>query len=371
MIQTTIQATAPRIAQSTASIADSRSARAARLLGWIALFAVAVVPRAALSAEPPEFAVAEPAMRAITLTGFTRARARLPLIAEVSGRVLTVNYDIGDTIGADAVFAQIDDTFLRLELEQVSVQEGRLRSQIDFDQREVDRYKQLARQNNAAASQLDTYQQTLTNNRHELRRLEVEQRVLEERIARTAISPPTGWRVTARGVEPGQWVNQGEPLGEVADYRTLLVPFALTPEQYTALRALSEQSEGIRLALPDLDRQVSASVLRTNPGFDPDTRKIAVELQLGTGLDSRRGGLRAELRLPIPERSGAVLLPPAAVRQSYDEYWVHPENGDPVRVVLLGRFSGPDGDRLRVSGPGVTPGTRVLLSTGDSAPPDS
>jgi len=339
-----------------------RLSRDSYLLGWLSVLAVALAPWGGCPlAETPRYAVAEPAMRAITLTGFTRARAHLPLIAEVSGRIKAVNYDIGDTIGEDAVFARIDDTFLGLELEQVSVRQSRLRSQLDFDQREVDRYKQLARRNNAAASQLDTYQQALSNNRHNLRRVEVEKRVLEERIARTNVTAPSGWQVTERAVEPGQWVNQGERVGEVADYRVLILPFALTPEQHSALTALAEQPNGIQLALPDLGRRVAASVLRTNPSFDPDTRKIAVELKLDTPLESQRGGLRAELRLPTPERSGAVLLPPAAVRQSYDEYWVDPIDGDPIRVVLLGRYSGPTGDLLRVSGRAVKPGDRFLL----------
>ncbi len=328
------------------------------------LTSFACVFAASAFAEGQHYAIAEPAMRPIALTGFTRARARLPLVAEMAGRIESVGYDIGDAIGNEAVFARIDDTFVRLELEQNKVQQARLTSQIAYDEREVKRYEQLARQNNAAASQLDTFRQTLTNNQNEFQRLAVEQTVLEERLARTKVAAPAGWKVTERSVEPGQWVNVGQHLGEVADFTTLTVPFALTPEQHLALTAMAKAPGGIRLSLPDVDadRSMAASLMRINPGFDPETRKIAVELKIDASLDAPRGGLRAELEIPIPERSGAILLPAAAVRQSYEEYWVDPVDSEPIRVLLLGRYKGPDGERLRVSSPDVNPGDRFLTA---------
>jgi multidrug efflux pump subunit AcrA (membrane-fusion protein) len=64
-------------------------------------------------------ATAEAAQREILLTGCARARAELPLVAETAGRVDAVAYDIGDSVGDEGVLAQIDDTFIALELEHV------------------------------------------------------------------------------------------------------------------------------------------------------------------------------------------------------------------------------------------------------------
>ncbi len=310
--------------------------------------------------EPdPALVTAEPAVREIALTGFTRARAELPLVAETPGRVEEVTQDIGGTIGEDGTFARLDDTFIALELEEVKVQQERLHAQIDYDRREVTRYTKLARKNNASASQLDTLEQTLRDNRHELRVLEVKERILEERLVRTRIRAPAGWRVTGRDLEPGQWVKDGESVGQAADFSALIVPFALTPEQHAALTA---SSGGISLRLPDLQLDVAATIYRTNPGFDPATRKIAVDLQIQDQVEPRRGGLRAQLRLRLPERTGAVMLPHAAVQRSYEELWVTREDGERLRVMLLGSSTGADGERLRVASPDIKPGQRFQLS---------
>ena len=326
--------------------------------GWTLCLA-ALLATVGVTADPGAALVtAEPALREVALTGFTRARAELPLVAETSGRVEAVAHDIGGAIGEDGIFARLDDTFIRLELEEVEVEQERLQAQIAYDQREVKRYTKLARKNNASASQLDTLEQTLRDNRHELRVLDVKQKVLEERLVRTRIRAPAGWRVTGRSLEPGQWVKNGENVGKAADFSTLIVPFALTPEQYAALTG---SDDGIRLGLPDLKQEVVASIYRTNPGFDPDTRKIAVDLRIRDRIEPNRGGLRAHLGLRLPERTGAVLLPSAAVERSYDELWVTREDGERLQVMLLGNAVGPDGKRLRVASPDIEPGQRFRL----------
>ncbi len=329
--------------------------RTAVLALWLAAMVVAGV-----AAEPSApLVTAEPAVREVTLTGFTRARAELPLVAETAGRVEAVAYDIGETVGKDGGFARLDTTFIELELAEVKVQRKRLQARISYDRREVDRYTKLARRDNASASRLDTLEQTLRDNRYELQALEIKRKVLRERLLRTRIRAPVGWRITDRNLEPGQWVNEGERVGVAADFTTLIVPFALTPEQYTALTGPDQG--GIRLHLPDLNREVTASVYRNYPGFDPVTRKIAVDLALRDRVEPRRGGLRARLVLRLPERTGAVLLPAGAVDHSYEEFWVTREDGERLRVILLGREQGPDGERLRVASPDLEPGQRFRL----------
>lgn len=307
---------------------------------------------AALGDAGPVLVTAEPAVREIGLTGFTRARAELPLVAETPGRIEEVFHQVGEAIGPDGVFARIDDTFLRLEQREVEIEQDRLREQIAYDEREVRRYRELARQNNASQSQVDALEQALRNNRHALRALEVKRETLAERIERTRVRAPPGWLVTARRVEPGQWVKDGDSVGSAADFTTLLVPFALTPEQHAALPAGGQ----IELTLPDLGRAVAAEVYRVNPGFDPDTRKIAVELALTGEVGLRRGGLRTLLPLPLPERSGAVVLPAAALEESYEEHWLTREDGRRVQVTFLGTSA--DGKRVRVTSPAVRPGDR-------------
>lgn len=298
-----------------------------------------------------------PSTRVIELTAFSRPRARLPLVAEMSGRIETVLRDIGEPIGEDGVFARIDATFLRLELEENAVEQARLRDQVAFDTREVERYRELARNNNVAAAQLDDTRQTLRNDTQALHRLDVQARVLAEKISRTRVLAPSGWRLIERRIEPGQWVGNGERLGEVADFSVLLLPFALTPEQLAALRTAPEP---LTVDLPELGLRIPAAIYRINPALDEETRKIDVDLRLQTPVEPQRGGLRARLRLPLPD-PGHLLIPAAAVHRGLEESWVQPLTGGPVTITILGSERIDDQEWLRARASGIAPGDRLRV----------
>jgi RND family efflux transporter MFP subunit len=336
-------------------------------------FAAAVVlatAGGAAAGEPdtPELITAVPAMREVALVGFTRARAELPLVAETDGRVQEIFGDVGDTIDASGRFAQLDTTFLRLDLEEIDAQQDRLRSQLEFDQREVARVRELVRQSSASASQLDALDRAVQDNGHALRAMDVKRRMLTERLARAAVLAPAGSRITVRAIEVGQWVHAGETLGRAADFSVLLVPFALTPEQFAALEQsagaltleLLDRVEGVEGVAADAGRPpaLGARLYRVNPGFDSATRKIAVELALTDALPDMRGGLRVRLRLRLPEGTGAVSLPERALSDSYEETWVMLEDGRRLPVLRLG-VDANDPDLVRVTAPGLSPGDRV------------
>lgn len=321
---------------------------------------------AAVTGGPPVYAgnavvTAAAAVREVRLSGFTRPRARLQVITEEAGRVVDVPRDVGDTVAADGVFARLDPTFLGLELEANEVEQARLRSRIAYDLKEAERQRVLAERGDSSRADLDAAEQALRDGRHALAALKVVGRVLEERLARTRVPAPAGWHVTARRVEPGQWVNVGDPLGEVVDLSLLVVPYALTPQQYLRLEALRG---GLTLELPDLGLALPAQVYRVDPDFDAETRKLPVELAVELPPHRARGGWRALLTLDLAAPGGTVRLPRRALHGSYEEHWLVREDGERVRVTVLSDAAADPGN-VTVNAPGLAPGDRFRIRPRD------
>ncbi len=329
-----------------------------------AAIALACLLALAAPARAAETFTTEPAPRTVTLTGFTRARADMALVAEESGRVRRVAADVGDAIGRGGVFADQDPTFLRLDLEANQVQQQRQASRVAWLDTEAGRYRTLVAKRTAEQSALDKLEQDLDQARFELQSLKVQAEVLAERLRRLAIKAPAGWLVTERLVEPGQWVAAGTVVGRVGDYTAPVVPFALSPAEYQALRkALGHNPEGLSLDLPGLGLRAPARVHTVSPAFDPATRKIAVELAVSLPPAKRRGGLRALLELATDDESGAVLVPASAVTERYDQHWLTRPDGSQAAVVVLG--PGPGEDTLRVASPEMAPGQEFLVRPGN------
>ena len=301
---------------------------------------------------------AEPAVRRVTLIGYTRARHVMDIVSEEEGRCVKVEADVGDTIGRAGSFCVLDSTFIDLALEKNRVDQKRLENLIAYQLKEVTRFEKLVGRESAAQSTLDSLQNKLDQHEFELQALKTEEARLRERRERHVIRVPSGWTVVERAVEPGEWISAGTHLGRAGDYRKLLVPFSLSPEEYSTLRRLAGSA---KLYFPDEGESgvtMEAAVERISPAFDPETRKISVDLAVGLGLSEMRGGLRAELELALNDPSGAVFVPRSAVLERYDEFWMLRENGEEVQVVLLGNDSE---DRARVRSPEVKAGQRFKV----------
>ncbi|MES9993776.1 MAG: efflux RND transporter periplasmic adaptor subunit [Candidatus Thiodiazotropha sp.] len=310
------------------------------------------------SSAEDSLVTAKPALQREILSGFTRARTRIVLSAENAGRIASVNADVGDLIREDEPFACQDQTFINMELRSNRAERDALTVDKAYFRKEVARYRQLLKQNSSSQSQLDSALRSLDKTDTQLAALTVAAEILQERKARLCIKAPAGWSVVKRYIEPGEWVNTGEPVVDVGDYNSLVVPFALSMAEYRALKSLQAE---LKLYLPELQSEVDASILRISPAFDEVSRKINIELEITVDQSLARGGLRVELALDIPMRNDAVLVPEHALRQRYEQYWLQRADGEEIRVVYLGQIKADDGTWIRVSGSGIKPGDQFQL----------
>ncbi|MUM77633.1 HlyD family efflux transporter periplasmic adaptor subunit [Pseudodesulfovibrio sp. F-1] len=307
------------------------------------------------AAGPAEVFVAEAAPRRTALTGFTRARTLMTLVSEESGRVHKVVADVGDTLGEHGLFAELDTTFIELDLEGNRADQQRLQSELTYNKKEMERYERLVRSNNAPQSTLDNNIRAHQSALQQLRAKQIEERVLVERMKRFSLLGPPGWQVVSRFIEPGEWLISGAKVAELGRYDVLLVPFALSSEEY---RALGPRGSEVTLRLTDLGQDVAAAVARVSPGFDAQSRKINVDLEIAQGDFEFRGGLRVELLLDLKDPGGAVLVPASALIKAYEEHFLMTPDGERVHVVLLGAAGG---GMRRVSGQDVRAGDTFLL----------
>jgi len=298
---------------------------------------------------------AEPASRIISLTGFTRPRISMTLVSEESAMCKKVFADVGDTIAENGHFAELDPTFIKLEIAQLKADIDRLRSDVTYYKKEADRYGKLVNKNTAAQSELDLHIRNLDSARSRLRSNQLKLKINEEHLRRYTVNAPSGWKVIKRYIEPGEWVNHGEKVAELGNFKSLLVPYALTIQQFKEVYLSKDK---LTLHLPDIDKTIPVKLERVSPDFDPETRKISVDFEISTGDIPYRGGLRTVLELNMPDPGGAVIVPASAVVKAYDDNFIVRPDGVRVKVLVLGKNKN---GMLRVSSRAVKAGEEFLL----------
>lgn len=342
--------------------ANRAAAIAVRVFLIVAMLPL-TLPGPVSGADPAQGGVlVEKARKQLTLSGYTRSRTTMTVASEVPGKVLQVNYDVGQAIGKQP-FIEIDATFTNFQIDQIETSLEKLRvvksrsaSRTTYLEKEYQRIVRLRQSDVTSESRFDAAAEELTQARLEQQSTDIEMAALQtrlkelrERRSRHRIFAPRGWIVVNRQVEPGEIIATGSPLAKVADYTQLVVPLFVSAGELAAL----ESKRDIRLSLEG--ELVKAAINWVNPEFDERTRKLAVELVVPAYGGSHRGGLLAELSLSI--ETDGLMVPKSAVSERYENPRVTlKSNGRSIPVVILGE---DNGHVIIAETADLTPGTEL------------
>ncbi len=323
---------------------------------FIAIF---MVMFCAVPAMAQEKLICQPAMKQVTLTGYTRAQSTVTITPEVAGKLQQVNYEVGQAIGKKPLF-KIETTFIDLQLQtleqsikQLEIGQKRLESKIVLLQKDYMRMDKLFKGGSITDVQYDASAEELKQSRLELESVISQRRAagiqlleVKELLSRHTISAPEGWVMTQQFAEKGELVGPQMPIGKIADFRSLIVPFAISPEELSAIQNLGENLSGSLEGQP-----VKLTINWTNPEFNEQTRKLGCEIGIVDYSGDKRGGLRLELEIMIPSRG--LQVPKAAVTARYANPRVTlAADGSAVPIMVLGESGAnlliADNPRLKV-----------------------
>ena len=298
----------------------------------------------------------EPAMRKISITGFTRAKSTMPLATEVEGKVSKIFADIGEPISASKKFACLDDTFVKIDIKTAKNEMSQHSIDIEYFKKEVSRHQQLVKKQSSAVSVLDGLKRDLANAKQALSIATIRKQRLEERRRRHCIKAPKGWLIIDRNIEPGQWVSQGEVVGHAGYYSQLKVPVMLSQQE---LAALNKNADNIELLLAKHIQKIPAIIEHISPAFDEKTRKIGVDLLIKEHLPKLRAGMRVELTLIMPDsRSSSFTISKLALEERFEEYWIQRKDGKSIRVEVLAEY---DNGKVTISSPEIKLGDQFKI----------
>ncbi|MDM8536773.1 HlyD family efflux transporter periplasmic adaptor subunit [Desulfobacterales bacterium HSG17] len=283
------------------------------------------------------------AKKEITLTGYTRSNASATVSSEVSGKVIKVNYDVGDIVG-EKPFFKIDPTFIDFQMEstrqslaKINAAHKKNESRIAYLKKEFKRIDLLHKGDRATGVKRDAAQEEFDQARLERNTLKAEKQVLkitlkelQERKNRHNVYAPKGWIIIGKMVEPGEIISSNTPLAKVGDFQNLVIPLSVSGKELDAIRALPEELDA-RLE----GKQVKTRLNWVNPEFDEKTRKLSIELLLIYYKGEKRGGLSFSMLLEIDAQG--YWVPKSAVVNRYENPRVIVKSTEEtVNIIILG-----------------------------------
>ena len=252
--------------------------------------------------------------------GSIHAVHQVTISPEVSGRIVKIMFESGQSVQAGDPLLQLND-----EPEQADL--TNFQAQARIAQLTLDRNRKLATQQFTAQQTVDQNQSDLAVAQAGMARVKA---VIAQKLVRAAFAGDLG----VRQVEVGQYLSAGTPIVTLTNLDTLYVDFTL-PEQERAKLQVGQMVE-IRVDAFK-DRLFQAKLTTIEPQLDPEMRSIILQATLDNPDHLLLPGMFAAARVILAAQPNVMVLPETAV--DYSAY------GESV-YVLTPKAKGKDGQQI-------------------------
>jgi membrane fusion protein, multidrug efflux system len=249
------------------------------------------------------------------------------LAARAPGVLKRLTVDLGQSVRAGEVIAQVEDDAQRMALSRATVS--------------WERANQVATRARAMKASNGIADAELEDAEFALRDADVTRREAEFAAERTTVVAPFDGVVTARYVQPGRLLALNDSVVRITARGPLLARVRL-PEEYASTLSTGREVS-VRTATPGARAVGSGRVLRVAPAIDAASGTREVILEVRTNGATLLPGMSIAVEIP-GERTRRLTVPRAAI--TADGYViVQQDRRDVMRQVVLGDTLG---DRVEI-----------------------
>ncbi len=333
---------------------------------------------------PPKVTVSQPVRSEVTdyleLTGNTQAINTVQLVARVAGYLDKVYFHDGQMVKKGQLLFLIQQNTYTAGLQQAEGQVSSLQAQLQYAERQFERYKNLLPEKASAQSDVDNWKYQRDSAKANLKAAEASRDLAKLNLGYTEITAPFDGRIDRRQQDPGNLVGSGPNnavLAQLIQIDPIYVYFTISDTDLARLLRSAHGIQGVAAA----KWPVSVGLLMEDG--NPHQGHIdfaATSLTTTTGTLLMRGilsnpsgkvlpGLYARVRVPL-ERRMAMLVPATAVGSDQQGSYVlvvNPQDIVERRGVKTGSLDGT----LRVIEGGLAGNEMVVVSALLKARPGS
>nr|WP_295828534.1 efflux RND transporter periplasmic adaptor subunit [uncultured Azospirillum sp.] len=318
------------------------------------------MPAAERPVELTALEVTAVAPRALTetvrLSGSVSPMEQSAVKAEVAARLAEVLVREGQAVRRGDVLARFDTVELTARLNEKQANLEGARAQMVLAEKTLEKNRTLNRRNIVSDTSLDQAESSFGFQRAQVDALAAQVELARKALRDAVVVSPIDGMVATRSVNPGENLAVNAAMFTIVDLSRVEVEATVPAEQVARLavgQAATLRVKGFG------EREFAGRVARINPMARAGSRAIPVYVTIDNKDGALRGGMFASGEVLVAQASGAIAVPPVAVR--------HDDQGDYVLVIADGRTERRPvtrvdlwarGDLVQVEG--LAPGDRVV-----------
>jgi multidrug efflux system membrane fusion protein len=296
--------------------------------------------------------------------GEVKARTESRLSFRVGGKMLKRLVDLGDTVKAGQLLAQLDAQDLRLGQDAARATVASAQASYDQSAADFKRYKDLSDKGFIGPAELDRREMAMKTARAQLDQTKAQSSVQGNQAGYASLVADAAGVITGVDLEPGMFASAGTPVLRLAHDGPRDVVFSVPEDKVAVVKALATVPGRftVRLwgaggeSLPATIREISAAA-------DPVTRTFLIKADIGSaGANGVRLGQTASVSMELPQVAGVTKLPLSALRESQGKsaVWLVDRGSMTVRSQDV-TLAGADGNEAVITS-GLAPGQIVVTA---------
>ena len=285
--------------------------------------------------------------------------------AEVSGSVVEVAADAGQTVRKGALLARIDDAALREAWISARAALRTAEANWQVQRRNAERAERLAAAGAVADRDLETARSTETSAEGQVADARARLTQAAKQLAKASVRAPFGGIVAEATVSGGDVVSPGTALFTVVD------PSSMRLEAMVAADQLSQLKVGmpVGFTVSGYDgREFTGRIRSINPMVDPATRQVRILVSLPNAERTLVAGLFAEGRVDAETRTGVVVPRGAVDTRGLRPVVMRLKRGRVEKVEVVLGLEDRGTERYEITA-GVAAGDTLLLGSAQGITP--
>ncbi len=293
----------------------------------------------------------------IRLVGRTEAWVESKLVAEIAGRVESIDANEGVYVKKGASLVSIDADKIRLDLDSKKAEAEQARLRADLAQSQLKRAKELFAKTLISQSGMDSANAWAGISQAQYDQLKAEQDNLALDLQHCTITAPQSGYTGRRLIEVGEWVNPGTPVYEFIDLSRIRVRVDLPERNFGHVKVGSPVA--IELS-GDKTPEMKGKVTGIAPAASAETHTFPVIVEVPNPDGRLGGGMLVQATLSLNDKFESLAVSKDAV--------VRNGGGTQVFTVVDGKASpisitttSTQGDMVAVKSDALSEGMPVVV----------
>lgn len=254
----------------------------------------------------------------LQLVGTAQACKEVNIASESAGKIVQLNFKMGDYVTKGKVMARIDDTYKRLAYEN---------AKLTYDKSKDDYQRNLTLHKGDAISdtQLRDIKMTFDNAAIQLQNA-------KKQLADTRILAPFSGYITTLSTELGAYLNVGNPIAYIADISNLKVTLDVSETNAYALN----KGQTVKIST-DVNPDLAFSGKISNISAKASTsHTYPVEIMIANnGKDKLKAGTYVNVSVNMSKSGKALMIPRDAIVSSVKDPSVYVVEGQVAKLVKI------------------------------------